>query len=311
MGGCAFGGVPEDETHDCVLEDSRINHCGRRYFAACGVLIMHAARCTVAHCDIGYMYYTGISCGWTWVYGDTNVRDLRILKNHIHHLGMGLLSDMGGVYLLGRQPGTVVAGNVIHDIFSRYYGGLGLYTDQASSFITMEDNIVYNTSEFCYDQHFGAANTIRNNIFAFSKEGIVGITRDEKHISILFENNIFLSKGAPMFSIQDGHLRDRSYISRHNLLWDTEGKFLYRSVKGSEGAAMDPNAQKTGVEEGNPYRSIMTIAECQALGFDTDSVVADPKFRDPTHYDFTLEEDSPALTMGFRPIDTSDVGPRG
>jgi len=39
-------------------------------------------------------------------------------------------------------------------------------------------------------------------------------------------------------------------------------------------------------------------------------VIADPRFRDPLHGDFTLAPDSPAPALGFEPIDLSDVGPR-
>ena len=36
----------------------------------------------------------------------------------------------------------------------------------------------------------------------------------------------------------------------------------------------------------------------------------DPLFVDPEHHDYRLQPDSPALNLGFRPIDISDVGPR-
>jgi len=48
----------------------------------------------------------------------------------------------------------------------------------------------------------------------------------------------------------------------------------------------------------------------QALGLDTHSVIADPLFVDPENGDFTLKPESPALKLGFRPIDVSIVGPR-
>jgi hypothetical protein len=48
----------------------------------------------------------------------------------------------------------------------------------------------------------------------------------------------------------------------------------------------------------------------QALGYDRSSVVADPLCADPAAGDFTLGQGSPALALGFRPIDLSDVGPR-
>ena len=47
-----------------------------------------------------------------------------------------------------------------------------------------------------------------------------------------------------------------------------------------------------------------------AYGVDEDTLIADPGFRDPDHFDFTLSPDSFAVRLGFVPIDTSDVGPR-
>ena len=51
--GKSFGCAPCEETYDCSVTDCRIDRCGRRYFAACGVLIMHAHHCVVEHCEIG------------------------------------------------------------------------------------------------------------------------------------------------------------------------------------------------------------------------------------------------------------------
>jgi len=284
MIGGAHGAPSCEETHDCTVEDCVIDHCGRRYFAACGVLMMHTWRCTVAHCDIGNLYYTGVSCGWVWGYSPNNAHDNRIIKNHIHHLGMGMLSDMGGVYLLGLQPGTIVSGNVIHDVYSKNYGGWALYTDEGSSFMTLENNICYNTSENAYHQHYGSMNTVRNNIFAFADEAIFRVSRPEDHMCILTENNIYYTKGAPMYRLEKGHLDNRTVTARNNLLWDAEGKF--------------------------EFLKDMPLADGQALGFDGDSVVADPRFADPENGDFTLAADSPAWVMGFKKIDISDVGPR-
>ena len=284
MVGGAHGAPASSETHDCIVEDCVIDHCGRRYCAACGVLMMHTYRCTVTHCDIGNLYYTGVSCGWVWGYSPNNAHDNRITKNHIHHLGMGMLSDMGGVYLLGLQPGTVVSGNVIHDVYSKNYGGWALYTDEGSSFMILENNICYNTSENAFHQHYGSMNTVRNNILALGDEAVLRISRPEEHMSLLVENNIFYTKGAPMYGLQDGHVKNKTMVARNNLLWDVEGKYQFRKD--------------------------VPLSEGQAEGFDADSVIADPKFADPANGDFTLAEDSPAYAMGFKKIDTSDVGPR-
>ncbi len=53
-----------------------------------------------------------------------------------------------------------------------------------------------------------------------------------------------------------------------------------------------------------------TLEKIQAFGLEEESIIADPKFKDIKNYDFTLEDDSPAFQIEFKPIDISDVGPR-
>ena len=52
----------------------------------------------------------------------------------------------------------------------------------------------------------------------------------------------------------------------------------------------------------------LTLAQWQAKGHDAGSIVADPKFVDPGKYDFRLQPDSPALKLGFKPIDPTKIG---
>ncbi len=52
----------------------------------------------------------------------------------------------------------------------------------------------------------------------------------------------------------------------------------------------------------------LTLAQWQAKGHDTGSIVADPKFVDTDKFDFRLKPDSPALKLGFKPIDAGTIG---
>ena len=44
------------------------------------------------------------------------------------------------------------------------------------------------------------------------------------------------------------------------------------------------------------------------MGFDAYSVIAEAKFVDPDNDDYALQPDSPALELGFHPIDMARIG---
>jgi hypothetical protein len=83
------------------VTDNHIHHIGMVSPPAVGVLVLLSASNTIAHNEIDDTYYTAISVGWTWGYGETPCRGNIVEFNHLHDIGQGLLSDMGGIYTLG------------------------------------------------------------------------------------------------------------------------------------------------------------------------------------------------------------------
>jgi hypothetical protein len=254
--------------HDAVT-DCHIHDGGRVYRSAVGIWIGQSAGNVIAHNHVHDFDYTGISVGWTWGYKPSLAKENLIEKNHIHDIGRGVLSDMGGVYTLGPSPGTVIRGNVIHDVTDFAYGGWGIYFDEGTSGVVAEKNVVYKTQSSGFFQNYGMDNVVRNNVFALSGEG--GLMRGKEEGSITFERNI---------------------------VWFREGELLAWNWKSGD-FRMDRNVYWNAI--GKP----ITLA-----ARDTSSIVANPLFVDPDHGDFALREGSPATSVGFEPIDVSDVGPR-
>lgn len=278
----------EEQSHHVLITDNEICFGGRVFLSGIGVASLHAHHVTIAHNYIHDLYYTGVSCGWIWGYVESASHDNIIEYNHIHTLGHGILSDMGGIYTLSVQPGTVIRYNLIHDIEKSNYGGWAIYPDEGSSHILIENNVCYDTSSSCFHQHYGRENIVRNNIWAFGREGMIAYTRKEPHIGFTFERNIVLTKGQPIYEGGGvGNIR-----ADMNLFWDVDGKPLT--------CAADIHGEV----------SVAPLETLREKGYDLFSIIEDPKFVDAQHGDFTLLPDSPAKKIGFVPIDLSGVGPR-
>ncbi len=148
-----------NQVTDCVIE-----HCGALYYGAVGVWIGIAQNTTIAHNDIRHLPYTGVSVGWQWNPTPTGCRENAVRDNHIHHV-MQVLSDGGGIYTLGNQPGTVLAGNRIHDVplNAGRAESNGMFIDEGSSLITIENNTIYNIDRSPIRFHRAERDTVRNN----------------------------------------------------------------------------------------------------------------------------------------------------
>ncbi len=268
-----------------LVADNHLHHLGRVYAPAVGIIVFQSGQNRIAHNHIHDLYYTAISVGWNWGYQETPCRDNIIEFNHLHHLGQGMLSDMGGVYTLGIQKGTVVRNNLIHDVNSHDYGGWGLYTDEGSTEMVLENNIVYRCKSAAFHQHYGRDNIIRNNILAFGREHQLMRTREEPHSSFAFEHNIVYFDSGDLLG---GNWSDDHFKMDSNVYFDARG--------GASPAALTFKGA--------------TFSEWRKRGHDQHSVIADPLFVGPQHDDFRLKIDSPAFKLGFEPIDTASIGIR-
>jgi hypothetical protein len=302
--GCDFsdlgaGGIKLGETgihtEDSLLTrgnevtDCRIHDGGKMFHSAIGVWIGQSPGNRILHDEIYNFFYTGISIGWTWGYGPSLASNNLVAFNHIHHIGIKtdgdgpILSDMGGIYTLGKQPGTRIENNLWHDIAGLRYGGWGIYFDEGSSGIVAVSNVVYRTTHGGFHQHYGETNILRNNIFAFARDHQLQRTRVEPHISFLFQTNIvYFNHGV----LLGGDWSKDQYKLDWNVYYDAR-----------------PDKSDLLFEKA-------TLDQWRGRGHDAHSLVVDPLFEEPEKNNFRLRAQSPALALGFEPIDTSRMGPR-
>lgn len=295
--------VPLDSeriSKDIHITNNLVSSYGRIYFNAVGILIIHANSVEVSNNEIHDGYYTAISVGWVWGYDYTVTGNCKICNNLIYNIGQGWLSDMGGIYTLGNQPGTVLSGNVIHNVAADPeeggYGGWGIYLDEGSSYILVEKNLVYACGSDAYHLHFGSYNTVKNNIFALSGESCVRIVSAPERVTPAdggnktadFIKNIYLTENGVRAYSHMGN--ENSFEERYNIFWDiTNGDDVLI------GYYADPR-HSTG------------ILTAQRKGYIDSPVITDPGFRNPGAFDFALDENSGAVMAGFEPWDYSGAG---
>ena len=121
-GGIKISGPITDKADELTraneISDCQIHDGGKLFASAVGIWIGQSPDNRFTHNLIHDFFYTGISIGWTWGYGATVATNNLVAFNHVHHIGMKsdgdgpILSDMGGIYTLGMQPGTKILNNL-------------------------------------------------------------------------------------------------------------------------------------------------------------------------------------------------------
>ena len=271
----------------CKILSSEISYGGNVFPSGVGILLHRATDIDIVANTIHHLRYNGISVGQN---GYTISTDRVLIQgNYVHNTGQHILCDQGGIYTLGVQPGTIITGNVVKNVFS--YAGLmwGIYLDDGSSDIVVSNNIVYNTGWAALFHHYGANNTIINNVFARAS---------------------LFPPPHPGDPTPDGDIRIQ--MAENHTSWTYTRNIVYDTFQGTSHSVFTaaPNviASFNNNVYFNPYNTSLlfgadqiSFSEWQKTGQDNGSVIADPLFAgDVNQCDFfTVRADSPAAKLGF------------
>lgn len=277
-----------------VIAYNHIHHCGVVYPSAVGINIDDGGG-IIAHNLIHDITHSGIYARhWATDHQPlervNQEEGLVIEYNEIYNL-MAPINDGAGIFV--RDSDMLIRNNLIHDVYSYGEGtpGWGIYLGCRSRNSRVENNVVYRTRESVHIWYGNENCTWINNIFVNAKKTQINYTNDwdTRHVNVRFLRNIVCwdEPGAWLFEV--GGERSLPAESDYNLFYPAGGGPM---VIGSLAGVGD-------------------YAAWRARGYDAHSLVADPLFVDAAHDNYALKPESPALKLGFKPIDLSTVGLRG
>lgn len=190
--------VPGQAATKNRVENSTITACGKQFFGAVGIWCGLADNTSIINNHIFELPYTGISVGWMWSPVPTPCRENRLEGNHIHHV-MQILSDGGGIYMLGLQPGSRIVNNQIHDIplNAGRAESNGMFLDEGITNVEISENLIYKVAKSPLRFHKATINLVKNNILACSGDNPPVRYNNTPVENIVLENNQILREVNP------------------------------------------------------------------------------------------------------------------
>jgi uncharacterized protein (TIGR03437 family) len=290
------------------------------------------------HCAISTSQSIGDNTAPSGIGNANNV----ISFNHVWNLLQGIMNDGGSIRIDGGNQVFTAAGNKIlnnriHDVTdasiqdSNGYGGNGIYLDNNTGLVDVENNLVYRVSgNDVYTPQGPAApneaNIIKNNILAYGRLGMItvnfpypdGVPPSANRVFTV-SNNLFYfdrsSTSSPKFWVQGGCVYSGGFpytqfqLFSSNLYWRTDAAF----ASDAKAFEVQPNPVATGPQppcSGNTNNwTFFTFAGWQQTeGEDLGSVVQNPGFNNPAYPadDYTLPKGSPGI--GFAVFDYTQAG---
>ncbi len=264
--------------------------------------------------------------------------DQVIEYNHIRHVDLET-ADTGATYSGGRDwlspRGTVIRYNYIHDVFGfgKHDGhwttphyAWGIYLDDNSAEVHIYGNIVVRALRGLLHFHCARDNLVENNIFVggmlqqIEMNGWNDYSRFLDRMAPNYEKYIDLPAWKKYEGLQKGgHPKDAvpmggNRIRRNIIYYRDPDAMLYKHRRlRPEHFECDRNLiyhfdlpLLTGVADTPAEKQ---WEEWNKLGFDANSIVADPLFVDADNDDYRLRPESPAWKLGFKPIPVDKIGP--
>ena len=200
-----------------------------------------------------------------------------------HILRFNHISDSNqGYYLDDWTSNCIIYGN----IFSHVWNGITIHGGKNNM---IENNIFYDCACLTY---------IANDLVARGKEAEF---MEAYCVGNRINNNVYHSGKGNMYWLyttnSPGYEDEYPAIAEKRIAEAERNVFF-----------MEHDTYQVGDTWSETPWVITKFDQWQKMGYDTTSVIADPLLVDPEHDDFNLQPNSPAIKLGFQPIDMTKIG---
>ena len=138
---------PADERELCrnlTITNNFLTNCANDDWGCVGISAGYVQGINIDHNEVSDVSYSGICVGWGWTKTINAMRNNRIHANLVHDYAKHMY-DVGGLYTLSAQPGSVISDNCVHTILKAPYAHdpnhcFYMYLDEGSAYITLKDN---------------------------------------------------------------------------------------------------------------------------------------------------------------------------
>jgi hypothetical protein len=180
---------PHEAAAGNTLRANVIERCGQQFFGAVGVWVGLARDSRIHHNTVRHHPYTGVSVGWVWSPTPSPCKGNVVEFNLIHDV-MQVLSDGGGIYTLGLQPGAVLRGNVIHGVpvNAGRAESNGVFMDEGSTGLLVEGNVIFDTQRSSIRFHQAGRNLLRGNTLV-TPRGIPALRFNSTQADLIEQQN--------------------------------------------------------------------------------------------------------------------------
>ncbi|WP_442512196.1 right-handed parallel beta-helix repeat-containing protein [Novipirellula sp. SH528] len=325
---CGYGPGTKDVNKNNLVDNNHIHHVGRIYSHSPGIMVWQSGDNRIANNLVHHTPYTGIIIsGCMTDFFTKQGRELgRTLRKHemvglpkkpqledvrpylhtrnnafeyneIHH-AMEELGDGNAIYIRGAGAGNVIRRNYVHHLVAPMIMQCAIRTDGGQMDTLIAENVIYK----CTSQGIMLKlNTrVENNMVVdviAPPRGYYLSVREGPLSGATIKRNVFFSSNDECEFINElGPGKGKSSEDRR-------GRALARSAD----ADTDYNIYYCRTD---PTLGDEMLAKQRSDGVDAHSRAVDPLFIDPGNGDFRFQPNSPALKLGIKPIDVSEMGLR-